>query len=100
MSPINTADFNARLQSGESLNLLDVREIIEYATYNIGGQNVPLSTLPSALNSINYNKTDEIVVICKVGMRSQTATTILNENGYDKARNLTGGLISLQKIRS
>jgi len=100
MSPINAVDFNARLQSGESLNLLDVRETIEYATYNIGGQNIPLSTLPEALNTINYNKNDEIVVICKVGLRSQTATTILNENRYDKARNLTGGLISLQKIRS
>jgi rhodanese-related sulfurtransferase len=100
MSPINATELVSRLQNGDVINLLDVREPIEYATYNIGGQNIPLSTLPTALNRINYNKNDEIVVICKVGLRSQTATTLLNQSGYINARNLTGGLLALQKIRS
>jgi rhodanese-related sulfurtransferase len=97
MSPINATEFINRQKNGEAMNLLDVREEIEYATYNIGGKNVPLSKLPNYINQLAYNKTDEIVVICKVGLRSETARLLLNQNGYQNARNLSGGLIALQK---
>ena len=99
MSPINNKELLTRIKNGESLNLLDVRESIEYHTYNIGGTNMPLSTLNSNINQLGYNKTDEIIVICKMGLRSQTAATILTEHGYLQVRNLTGGLIAMQKLK-
>jgi adenylyltransferase/sulfurtransferase len=99
MSPINSKELLSRIQNGESLNLLDVRESIEYHTYNIGGTNMPLSTLSNNINQLGYNKTDEIIVICKIGLRSETATTMLIQNGYQQARNLTGGLMALQKLK-
>ena len=99
MSPINSKELLTRIQNGERLNLLDVRESIEYHTYNIGGINVPLSMLNDKINQLGYNKTDEIIVICKVGLRSETATTILIQNGYQQVRNLTGGLMALQKLK-
>ncbi|MDB5087693.1 MAG: rhodanese [Mucilaginibacter sp.] len=99
MSPINSKELLTRIQNGESLNLLDVRESIEYHTYNIGGTNMPLSTLNNNINQLGYNKTDEIIVICKVGLRSQTAAAILTEHGYRQVRNLTGGLIAMQKLK-
>jgi rhodanese-related sulfurtransferase len=43
MSQIDAATLQQRLNNGEKLNLLDVREKIEYATYNMGGQNIPVS---------------------------------------------------------
>jgi rhodanese-related sulfurtransferase len=98
MYPINAAEFMNRRQNGEDMNVLDVREALEYSTYNIGGKNVPLSVLPDYINQLDYNKTDEIVVICKVGLRSETARLLLNQNGYQNVRNLSGGLIALQKI--
>ena len=98
MAPINAAEFIARINNGESVNLLDVREEIEYSTYNIGGVNLPLSVIPEHITRLPYNKTDEIVVICKIGMRSETARQILNDNGYNNARNLSGGLMALQKL--
>ena len=49
MSPINANEFMARLKNGDHINLLDVREEIEYATYNIGGKNMPLSKLPHSI---------------------------------------------------
>jgi rhodanese-related sulfurtransferase len=97
--PINAVEFYSRLQNGDIINLLDVREVIEFSTYNIGGQNLPLSKLPSSIAQLDYNKTDEIVVICKIGMRSETACKLLQENGYQNVRNLEGGLIALQKIK-
>lgn len=99
MDQIDAAGLLTRLQQGESLNLLDVREEIEYHTYNIGGQNLPLSGIHQHISRLNYNKTDEIIVICKVGGRSQTAQTILIQYGYQNVKNLTGGLIALQKIK-
>lgn len=98
MDQIDATNLQKRLQSGEALNLLDVREEIEYHTYNIGGKNIPLSKFRENIKQINNNKTDEIIVICKIGLRSETARSILIENGYQDVKNLTGGLIALQKI--
>lgn len=99
MDQIDASTLLTRLQQGENLNLLDVREEIEYHTYNIGGKNLPLSGIHQHINGLNYNKTDEIIVICKVGVRSQTAQTILIQYGYQNVKNLAGGLIALQKIK-
>ncbi|QEM10411.1 rhodanese-like domain-containing protein [Mucilaginibacter rubeus] len=96
---IKATELIERLNKGENLNLIDVREVIEYLTYNIGGNNIPLPKLESALNSLSYNKTDEIIVICKVGLRSETAQAILEQHGYSNVRNLSGGLIAVQKLK-
>ena len=96
---INAAELATRLQNNQQVTLLDVREVIEYHTYNIGGDNIPLSKLPGSLAQLAYNKTDEIIVICKAGLRSQTALSILQQNGYTNVRNLTGGLMALQKLK-
>jgi rhodanese-related sulfurtransferase len=99
MTQINGQELFTRLNKGESLNLLDVREEIEYHTYNIGGKNIPLSRFRESIDKIGYNKTDEIIVICTAGLRSETARLILTDKGYQNARNLTGGLKSIQKLK-
>jgi rhodanese-related sulfurtransferase len=98
MAPINATEFRSRLNNGDHVNLLDVREEIEYSTYNIGGKNIPLSKLPDSIAQLGYNKSDEIIVICKIGLRSETARQLLDKNGYTNVRNLSGGLIALQKL--
>jgi rhodanese-related sulfurtransferase len=97
MTQIDAATLKQRLQNGELLNLLDVREPIEFATYNIGGLNIPVSKLKDNINRISYNKTDEIIVICSAGIRSDNAQSILTGLGYQNVINLKGGLIALQK---
>ena len=96
---INGQALLTRLNNGEALNLLDVREEIEYHTYNIGGVNSPLSKFQQNLDELPYNKTDEIIVICKAGLRSKTAQQILIQNGYLRVHNLAGGLMALQKLK-
>ncbi len=95
---INAAQLQQRLQAGETLNLLDVREVIEYHTYNIGGQNIPVGKLKQHIKNIDYNKTDEIIVICSAGIRSEAAQAILTESGFTSVLNLKGGLKALQKL--
>ena len=97
MTDISANEMHVRLKNGEHLNLLDVRGEMEYHTFNIGGKNIPLPVLENNLDELDWNKTDEIIVICKVGMRSATAKSILELNGYENIRNLTGGLIAFQK---
>jgi rhodanese-related sulfurtransferase len=99
MDQINARTLVDRLESGENLNLLDVREAIEYHTHNIGGKNVPLSAFDKNISALGYNKTDEIIVICQAGLRSETAQSILIQNGFQNVKNLTGGLIALSKLQ-
>ena len=99
MDQIDANSLLIRLNKGECLNLLDVREEIEFHTFNIGGKNFPLSGFQQNIDQLSYNKTDEIIVICKIGLRSETAQNILLQNGYKNVKNLTGGLIALQKIQ-
>ena len=97
MTDIDVKEVFARLQNGEHLNLLDVRGEMEYHTFNIGGINIPLPDLQENIDDLEWNKDDEIIVICKVGLRSATAKSILQLKGYKNIRNLTGGLIAWQK---
>jgi rhodanese-related sulfurtransferase len=100
MQQIDAQTFNSRLKATEPLILLDVREEIEYHTYNIGGTNIPLSQLTEKLALISPNKSDEIIVICKAGLRSQTAQAILIQNGFTNVKNLTGGLLAMQRLQA
>ncbi|MCJ8209552.1 rhodanese-like domain-containing protein [Mucilaginibacter sp. RS28] len=97
---ISAAELLQRLKNQEVLNLLDVREHIEYHTRNIGGQNIPVGKLAGQLNQLPYNLNDEIIVICSAGLRSETAQSILEQNGYQNVRNVTGGLLAIEKIQS
>lgn len=97
MTDIDAKEVFVRLQNGEHLNLLDVRGEMEYHTFNIGGKNIPLLTLEQNIEDVQWNKNDEIIVICKVGLRSETAKSILELKGYKNIRNLIGGLIAWQK---
>lgn len=97
MTDISAHEMITRIQNGEHLNLLDVREKLEYHTYNIGGQNIPLHDLKDKLVELSWNKTEEIIVICKAGIRSATAKSILELDGYQNIRNLTGGLLAYQR---
>jgi len=100
MNQIDAAELQQRIQNGEILNLLDVRESIEYHTFNIGGLNIPLPKLKENISNITYNKTDEIIVICRAGIRSVTSLDILTQSGYQNVVNLKGGLMALQKANS
>ncbi|NCD71900.1 rhodanese-like domain-containing protein [Mucilaginibacter agri] len=99
-SDINAREIKQRLNHNEALNLLDVRENIEYHTHNIGGLNIPVNKLKENLNNLPWQYNDEIIVICSAGLRSETAKSILEENGYQNVRNLTGGLLAIEKLQS
>jgi adenylyltransferase/sulfurtransferase len=80
--------------------ILDVREKLEYYTFNIGGLNIPLGKLPQLLadEDLELDVEKHIVVVCQRGLRSKTAKVILQNAGYKNVSNLLGGINMLQRI--
>jgi len=97
---ITADELLQRLNAGEPLRLLDVREELEYHTFNIGGLNLPLGKLATNLDDLEWAQDEEIIVMCKIGMRSNTGKLILQQNGYTNVKNLKGGLIALQRLNT
>jgi len=80
-----------RLENGEKLLLLDVREPNEYAFAHIQGSvHIPLRQLPERAGELD--KEQETVVLCHHGMRSQQACLFLEHSGFNRLYNLKGGI--------
>ena len=89
-----------RIDAGESVNLLDVRDANEHAEFNIGGILIPVRELILRLEEIEFDKSSEIVVYCRSGVRSRMAQMMLSKMGFDNVRNLEGGMLEWQRRQS
>lgn len=87
---ITPEELKRRLDAGEDLFVLDVREPNEYQIANLGGYLIPLGDLPKRVNELDSSR--EIVAHCKMGGRSAKAVDFLRQAGFKKIRNLTGGI--------
>jgi adenylyltransferase/sulfurtransferase len=90
---ISPTELKAKLDAGENIFVLDVREPHEFDICRIDGTTlIPLGQLPSRVNELN--SADEIVVHCKSGMRSAKAVDFLQQTGFAKVKNLAGGILA------
>ncbi|WP_263359892.1 rhodanese-like domain-containing protein [Acidicapsa ligni] len=87
---IQAEDLKSRLDHGDNLFLLDVRDEYEYEISNIGGHLIPLPELPRRLNELNVRQ--EIVAVCKMGPRGVKAVELLQKKGFMNVSNLRGGI--------
>jgi adenylyltransferase/sulfurtransferase len=88
---VSVEDLKAMRDRGESFVLVDVREPREWAISDLPGSlKIPLGTLPQSLEKLS--KDDEIVVYCRTGGRSGNAVQFLQKMGFEKAKNLVGGI--------
>src|SRR5438477_9331100 len=83
-------ELKRRLDAGDDLFVLDVREPHEYQICNLGGYLIPLNDLPKRVNELDSSR--EIVVHCKMGGRSAKAVAFLQQAGFTKVHNLAGGI--------
>ncbi|GJL62668.1 MAG: hypothetical protein NPIRA04_13220 [Nitrospirales bacterium] len=84
-------ELKDRLDKGDDLFILDVREPHEYSMAKIEGSVlIPLGTLPTSLEQLDPNK--EIVALCHKGMRSADAMGFLLQQGFSNVKNLVGGI--------
>jgi adenylyltransferase/sulfurtransferase len=85
-------ELKRRLEAGEDLYVLDVREPHEYQICNIGGHLIPLGDLPKRVNELDSSR--EIVAHCRSGVRSAKAVGFLQQAGFKKVHNLAGGILA------
>jgi rhodanese-related sulfurtransferase len=90
VAEISVSQLKTRLENGEEVFLLDVREPFEHEIANLKGQLVPLGELPARLDELD--KEQEIVVYCHHGNRSRYAAEFLQNQGFRSVKNLTGGI--------
>ena len=91
-SEMQVEELKQRLDGGEDLFILDVREPHEYQICNLGGHLIPLGDLPRRVNELDTSK--EIVAHCRSGVRSAKAVNFLRQAGFKKVHNLAGGILA------
>lgn len=88
---ITPEELKERLDKGEKLFILDVREPHEYQTCRLEGSTlIPLGELSRRTNELDPNS--EMIVHCKLGGRSAKAVEFLKSSGFQKVKNLLGGI--------
>ncbi|KKE77645.1 rhodanese-like domain-containing protein [Oceanobacillus caeni] len=92
MKEISAKDLQEKLEKGENLHLIDVREDDEVAQGIIpGALHIRLSEIPERMNELDKDK--HYYMICRSGGRSGRATEFLNEQGYH-VTNMAGGMLA------
>jgi len=95
MENITAEEVKKRLDSGEKLNLVDVREPHENADFNIGGILLPLGQIQTMqIDDIEDLKEKEVILYCRSGNRSGQAAMFLDAMGFKNTKNLVGGMLA------
>ena len=87
---ITVGELKQKMDHGEDINVLDVREPHEYEVANIGVKLIPLGELPQRL--VELDQDEYFVVHCKTGGRSAKAVKLLQDAGFLNVYNVKGGI--------
>ena len=97
MQTISVEQLKARLDAGESIHLLDVREPGEHENFNIGGVLLPLGKIQRMeTDGVDDWKQEEVICYCRSGNRSGQACLVLETVGFTNVKNLGGGMNAWQ----
>ena len=89
---ITAEELKRKLDAGESLTVLDVREPWEFETAKISGAKLmPMGGVPSRAHQ-ELDPDDHIVVVCHHGVRSMNVTVWLRQQGFEKTQSMRGGI--------
>ena len=89
---LSVKELKRRMDAGEDVYMLDVREPYEYRIAQIGGMLIPQTDVPNRLAEIDRDR--EIIVQCRSGVRSQRIAEFLKQQGYPRVVNLAGGILA------
>jgi rhodanese-related sulfurtransferase len=98
MENISVEEVKKRMEAGEQLHLIDVREPYENADFNIGGTLLPLGMIQAMqIDEIEDLKNEEVILYCRSGNRSGQAAMFLDSMGFENTKNLVGGMLGWQE---
>ncbi len=95
---ITVTELKERLDKGEALNFLDVREEYEYEEENLGATLIPLGELPDRIEELEDWKNSEVIVHCRSGARSGRAKAFMESQGFTNVRNVLGGILAYNEL--
>lgn len=99
MKDITVSQLKKKVEAGETVNLVDVREPAEKTEYDLGGILLPLNQILSfQTDTIDHLKNEELICYCRSGKRSLQAALMLETMGFTNVYNLTGGVVAYQEI--
>ena len=87
---IDPRGLKARLDNGDDVLVVDVREPHEHSICNIGGTLIPMGEIPARVGELDASR--DVVVYCRTGKRSAQVVSWLMQSGFEKVWNLTGGI--------
>ena len=87
---ISVGELKSKLDNGDDINVLDVREPHEYEFANIGVRLIPLGELPQRL--VELDRDENFAIHCKTGARSAKAVKLLQGAGFENVYNVKGGI--------
>lgn len=97
MQNISVEELKSRMDAGEKLNVIDVREPYEYAEFNIGAKLIPLGKIQTMqIDELEDLKEEELIIHCRSGQRSMVACMFLDTLGFRNTKNLAGGMMAWQ----
>lgn len=92
MKEITVKEVADKIANGESLHLIDVREVAEVQEGHIEGIiHIPLGLLDFRMHELDKNK--PYIMICRSGGRSGQATAVLQDHGFN-VTNMVGGMMA------
>lgn len=93
MNTLTVEELRERLERGDDVLVLDVREAEELAIASVpGARHIPLGELSMRAGELSEWKSRDVVCMCHHGMRSARAQQILESAGFSQVFNLTGGI--------
>ena len=98
MENISVEELKAKMDAGEKINLVDVREPHEHEAFNIGGILLPLGKVQGLeTDDIDDLKNETVYVYCRSGNRSGQACLMLEPYGFKDIVNVSGGMLAWQE---
>ena len=98
MKIITVEELKQKMDSGEKINLIDVREPHEYEQANLGGKLIPLGKIQTMqTEEIDDLKDEDVYVQCRSGNRSRMACQVLDQLGFKSTFNVEGGILAWQE---
>jgi adenylyltransferase/sulfurtransferase len=92
---ITVGDLKQRMDAGDDLFVIDVRERKEYEICRLeGARLMPMSEFANRVAELNDVKDREIIVHCRSGGRSAQVAQFMRKQGFANVRNLVGGVIA------
>ncbi len=93
MKEVTVQELKSLFDSNVDIQLIDVREIFEHETANLGGKLIPMGEVENSVNEFDRHR--QVIVYCRSGARSGRAIQWLEQNhSFDNLYNLKGGILA------